>query len=59
MFQLNDRVKYKDANLNNIFGILTILSIKGDSATCSKLDYNNIGSLLYNIKLDDLEKTID
>jgi len=59
MFQVNDRVKYKDVNLNKAFGILTILSIKSDIAICSKLDYNNIDSLLYNIKLVDLEKIID
>lgn len=58
MFQVNDRVKYKDMYLNNAYGILTIISIKNGFAMCSKLDYNNIGSSL-NIKLDDLEKVID
>ena len=56
MFKLNDRVRYKNNELNIEFGVLIIISINEQIATCSDLSYTNLGNTTHNIQLCDLVK---
>lgn len=56
MFKINDRVRYKNYEMDKVYGVLIIVSINGQIATCSDLSYNNIGNTTHNILLCDLVK---
>lgn len=57
MLKVNDRVHFKDREMNETYGILIILDIKGEIATLTKGDYSNFGSHNCNAKLTEIEKS--
>jgi hypothetical protein len=54
MFNINDRVRYKNNEMDKVYGVLIIVSINEQIATCSDLSYDNLGNTIHNILLCDL-----
>jgi hypothetical protein len=54
-FKINDRVRHKNMDIDRIQGIMIILNIKGEYATCANLDPNKHDSMPGTYSLQDLK----
>lgn len=55
MLKLNDRVRFIDSDKDKQYGVLIILDIKNNIATCGSGDYATLGQNMCNAKLDELK----
>jgi hypothetical protein len=56
MFQKHDRVRHKDAAINEQLGILTIFEIKNNIAVCGYMAYDKVHLGLHNFNIADIVK---
>lgn len=59
ILKVKDRVRHRDAGIDNKQGVMTILEIKNGYAFCSSLDYNNFGTIKGTYPLKDLKLSED